>query len=83
MFWSFMVTLNIAAVNFGVYEFLNEHVFYFIQYMPGSGIAWSDLHLAPRGNAKLFPKAAAPFYIRANNIYEGFNFFPFCLFALY
>lgn len=34
-----MVTLNIAAVNFGVYEFLNEHVFYFIQYIPRSGIA--------------------------------------------
>lgn len=45
-----------------------------------------------RGNAKLFPKAAAPFYIHANNICEGFNFFTswqtlaafrFCLFALY
>lgn len=56
MFWSFMVTLNIAVVNFGLYEFLNEYVFYFIQYIPSSGIAWSDLHLTPEEMPNYFPK---------------------------
>jgi hypothetical protein len=87
--------MNIAAVNIGVHELLNKHIFKNILFSIDLGVELLDQmatsHLTLEEMPNYFPKQLHhfPFVLV---IYEGFNFsiswqtpatFPFCLFALY